>query len=79
MSVSVNDARYVVMNQYHNPTWRKKVRNMPDKQVLAIYFSMLESGKFDKPKNRIHKETEKLQKPYRFVIYDTGKQLSFEL
>ena len=68
--ISVDDARYFVMNQYRNPTWIQKVRNMPDKQVIAIYFSMLETGRFNKPK----KKSENTHKPI-----NTNKPIKIEL
>lgn len=91
MSVSVDDARLVVMNQYPGSfNWRDKVRKMPDKQVLAIYYSMLGSGKLDqhrktraerqssKPKNNIHKK-EKPIKPYSdWDDWDEVEQLKLE-
>lgn len=45
MSVSADDARYIISLQYPGKSWKQKVRNMSDKQCLAIYFRMLREGK----------------------------------
>ena len=36
---------------YKGGRWLYKVENMHDNQVIAVYYSFLEKGKFDKPKS----------------------------
>lgn len=36
--VDIDYARSVVKQMYPSDTWRRRVRNMPDDQVLAIYY-----------------------------------------
>ena len=45
MSVSADEARYIIARQYPGQKWRDKVKRMSDKQCLAIYFRMLSEGK----------------------------------
>ena len=44
--------RSKIAKVYDNFTWRNKVARMPREQVLAIYFSFQEQGKFDKKKQK---------------------------
>lgn len=48
MSISVDDMRLLVSKAYKGPKWKYKVQNMTDRQVIALYFSFCEKGKFDK-------------------------------
>lgn len=45
MSVSADDARYIIARQYLGQKWKDKVKRMSDKQCLAIYFRLLGEGK----------------------------------
>jgi hypothetical protein len=51
---SVDEMRYFVADMYPGPKWKKKVKDMPDGQVMAIY--MREHDKthpsHDKPKEK---------------------------
>ena len=38
--------RQYVMDLYPNPTWHRRVHNMPDKQVYAIYRAKEEEKKY---------------------------------
>ena len=85
-SVSVDDARYIISKLYSSPIWKDKVKKMPDKQVLAIYFSSCDRGAFDKPKKskkkEIHKHIEKPRKRVDPVVDDDDyycEQLAFDL
>lgn len=43
--MSVEQMRHVLSQQYGGaPKWVNKVKNMSDKQVMAIYFRMLSAG-----------------------------------
>ena len=64
--MEVYQKREKIKKVYPTETWYNKVNNMPDKQVMAIYFSMKESGKLDKPKKKT-KETEEFR---QMTIFD---------
>ena len=49
---SVNEMRRMISSVYDSPKWREKVRCMPDGQVKAIYYSFLESGKFEEKEKK---------------------------
>lgn len=43
--MSVEQMRHVLKQQYGGaPKWVNKVKNMSDKQVIAVYFRMLSAG-----------------------------------
>lgn len=45
--MSVAQMREALRQQYgRNRTWVEKVNQMPDKQVMAIYYRMLRAGTF---------------------------------
>lgn len=44
MSVSAEEARYIIARQYPGKKWRDKVERMSDKQCIAIYLRMLSEG-----------------------------------
>lgn len=48
MSISVDDMRFLVSQVYKGDKWKYKVQHMTDRQVIALYFSFCEKGKFDK-------------------------------
>lgn len=69
MYVDLDDARMVVKNMYKSDKWREKVRRMPDRQVLAIFFRLTEKP----PKKTIEekpKDNHIVFEPY------VGEQLS---
>ena len=43
----VSEMRKKIKTVYGNPTWDRKVDNMPDNQVIAIFYNMKESGKLN--------------------------------
>ena len=47
MSISVNDMRFLISQVYKGNKWKYRVDHMSDRQVMAIYFSFCENGKFD--------------------------------
>ena len=82
MSNQIEEMRSDISKVYLNTSWKKKVANMPDKQVMAIYYSFLAKGKFGHVPNpkRIH------SKPIEPVVaYETpfkadqAQQLAFDL
>ena len=48
----VSEMRKKIKTVYGNSTWDRKVDNMPDKQVIAIFYSMSEKGMFRSNKRR---------------------------
>lgn len=64
--MEVYQMREMIKKVYPTETWYNKVNHMPDKQVMAIYFSMKASGKLDKPKKKT-KETEEFK---QMTIFD---------
>ena len=52
----VSEMRKKIKTVYGNSTWDRKVDNMADNQVIAIYYSMLEKEIFKKNKKK-HKNT----------------------
>lgn len=38
MGVTVEEMRKYIATKYDSPEWKKQVKDMPDNQVMAIYF-----------------------------------------
>lgn len=77
--MTVEEMRVAIAKVYKGDGWKRKVHNMPDYQVTAIYFSFLEAGKFDKPKQTTTKPKDVYQKPepsYMFGKPSVGVQLT---
>ena len=57
--MSVQQMRAAIYEVYPGRSWKEKVNNMSDAQVIAVYYSFLETGKFDRkpaakePKNYV--------------------------
>jgi proline dehydrogenase len=43
--MTVEAMRDQLMHVYHGPTWRKRVKEMDDRQVIAIFRDMVETGR----------------------------------
>ena len=50
--MTVTEMRNAISDAYEGKGWKAKVACMHDDQVIAIYYSFLERGEFDKPKNQ---------------------------
>ena len=51
-SYSVAEMRNIISEEYDgNHTWRDKVKNMSDKQVIAVYYRMINES--SKPKGKL--------------------------
>lgn len=46
--MDVDNMRSMIANVYDSSSWRCKVAAMGDNQVIAVYYSFLEKGKFDR-------------------------------
>ena len=47
--MTVDDMRAAILRVYPTVKWKQRVSRMYDVQVIAIYYSFCEKGKFDKP------------------------------
>lgn len=65
--MNVKQMRDAIYNAYPAPRWWRRVMNMHDDQVIAVYHKLLNSGKLD-PKPA-------LTNPHQFKPF-VGKQLS---
>lgn len=45
--MSIDQMRYEIASVYPGPKWRERVRFMHDNQVIAIYKSFQQKGKFN--------------------------------
>lgn len=80
-SCSVSEMRDIISKVYKGPAWKEKVRSMPDNQVIAVYYSFCEKGKFDKPakKSELPNKPRERFKVTDYYNPDTGEQLSFDI
>lgn len=67
--MTVDQMRKAIIKVYPNDTWRRKVNRMYDNQVIAIYHSFKEHGKFDEVKKR-EKSEKKKQKYEQVSMFD---------
>ena len=42
--MSVADMRRLVAKAYNGESWKTKVRNMPDDQIVAVFYRLVTSG-----------------------------------
>lgn len=55
--MTVSQMRTAIAGAYEGPRWKLRVANMPEHQVIAVYYKFLNDGKFEK-KKRPKKEEE---------------------
>lgn len=85
-TLSVYSMRCLIADVYSSQTWKERVKHMSDDQVIAVYYSFCEKGKFNrfqgilpKPhKNEEVKERECVPVNDSYFESDTAEQLSFE-
>lgn len=73
MTPTIEQMRSRIIDQYTNPQWKDRVKAMKPSQVMAVYYRMLEYGKFDsKPALRKgHKDQKKPMEQYhQMTIFD---------
>lgn len=71
--MTVNQMAAKIISVYPNEAWKRKVNQMADNQIIAIYHHFLATGKFDqKPAKEPKKNTNNT-----FGKVTTGEQLSF--
>lgn len=61
--MSKSQERNAIIGVYNTVSWKRKVREMPDYQVHAIYCKFLAEGKFDK-------KPEKKEQYKQMTIFD---------
>lgn len=80
MSALVEEMRHDISKVYLSSGWKKKVANMPEKQVMAIYYNFLETGKFGHvPKPIKPKTQEPVVEQKKCFTSDQAQQLAFDL
>lgn len=52
--------------KYRSLKWQDKVRQMPDRQVIALYYKFKEDGLFDKRRKEVKEDS----KYYQMTIFD---------
>lgn len=87
--MSIGEMRSVVSRAYDGPTWKDKVKHMPDEQIVAVYYSLQKSGRLDRNKKveangskgvieQFYDPTDftksNLNRPSQMTIYDLLKQ-----
>lgn len=65
----INTMRSAILGAYDGYNWERKVRNMHDNQVIAIYYSLLEKGKLNKKQENCATKVAK-QIPYQLSFDD---------
>ena len=53
--MKIESMRSEIGKVYPGTGWAKKVKRMPDAQVLAVYYSFLKNDRFKKKKKLEHK------------------------
>ena len=70
--MNVEQMRARIIDVYGGPTWRLKVQEMSERQVIAIYKDMERKGRFDKIKKQKHAKTDALCE--QLTIFDFLKE-----
>lgn len=55
--------------------WHIRCKNMPTRQVVAIYLHMKEKGKFDRRRKEVRITKEKNEKYHQMTLWDYGIDL----
>ena len=50
--MTIDAMRAAISGVYSSPGWQKKTADMPEDRVIAIYYSFLSRGLFDRPKRQ---------------------------
>lgn len=72
----VGSMRAAISKVYRGPAWRRKVSWMSDNQIIAVYYSFLEKGKFDDVKRM--KECSNASKKERSSTCEDVHQITFD-
>lgn len=81
--MTTEEMRRRISAVYNGLSWKKKVANMPERQVYAIYMSFKKSGKFmtnkilmdlktDKPEKKVKKSDEKWHQMTFSEVFEAG-------
>ena len=74
--MTVREMRYYISKVYPGKGWKDKVAKMPEDQVMAVYFSFLENGRFNKKKEEVKAPVKKAGALFTPYI---GEQLKFDI
>ena len=77
MRPDIEQMRYQISQVYGpNATgWQLRCKNMPTRQVAAIYFKMKEKGKFDKRRKGVKQRLKDAESYHQMTIWDYGYDL----
>lgn len=56
INMKVETMRREICKAYPNDIWHKRVKKMPDNQIIAIYHKFQQSGKFEKKEKPTYKQ-----------------------
>ena len=73
--MTVAEMRCAIYDIYPGDKWHKKVENMPDNQVTAVYFRFLAKGQFSPTKDLEDKIVEAIMDEQTFKPF-IGEQLT---
>lgn len=65
----ITQMRNLIAGEYPGVGWKRKCREMSERQVIAIYHSFLEKGRFDKKKQKEKKQKDK-DEGVQMTMYD---------
>jgi len=68
--MTVQQMRIQISDAYHTPSWRNKVVNMPDEQVIAIYYRIVRTNQW--LLSATNQNTNQSEKPQE----DSGHQMT---
>lgn len=71
--MSIEQMRDAISKVHKSHWWKSKVANMPDNQVIAIYYSFLERGEFKEEaqiKREIKEQERIANEPIQLSIFD---------
>ena len=75
MTPTIEQMRSRIIDQYVNPKWKDRVKAMKPNQVMAVYYRMLEYGKFDSEQTlrKGHKDRDRkkpIEQYHQMTIFD---------
>lgn len=78
MSALIEEMRHDISKVYLSSGWKKKVANMPDKQVMGVYYDFLARGMFGHVPKPI-KPKEPVVEQKKCFTSDQAQQLAFDI
>ena len=68
--MTVEQMREAISDVYISDMWKRKVSNMPEDQVMAIYFNFKEKGYLEQPPRDRKPPKEVAREPVQLGMYD---------